>query len=351
LKLQNFEVASTENSKILKLQNFEVASTENSKVLKLQNFENFEFQLALSRLPGFGLVWFFRRHSRSMTSIESTSDKIGRDALQKLWENVVADFNKLQAKKNDAKVESEAVEPEKPCSQQDCECEANLNGHAGVQRDDMQWGDLHTLAYAAEKLFGKRSIATDIYLEHAQETQKPVETAPPAWLERTLKRSKTHHSYELLGKLVRKVFWHKSTHQYKPYQGQVVSVSIAHGSAVYKFANGTSKVKYTVKYEDGDAEDMPYADLRKILQHAVPRSPQAQRRASRQSLPAQAPASPQAKRRHSPPPPRCASASSKGKRRASSAPSKPALMMQCRGLPTKALMAAGAYPEANARCL
>jgi hypothetical protein len=202
-----------------------------------------------------------------MTSIESTSDKIGRDALQKLWENVVADFNKRQATKNDAKAESEAAEPEKPCSQQDCECEANLNGHAGMQRDDMQWGDLHTLAYAAEKLFGKRRIATDIYLEHEQETQKPVETAPPAGLERTLKRAKTHHSYELLAKLVRKVFWDKSTNQYKPYQGQVVSVSIAHGSAVYKFASGTSKVKYTVKYEDGDSEDMTRDEVIKYLVH------------------------------------------------------------------------------------
>lgn len=264
-----------------------------------------------------------------MTSVESASDKIGRDALKKLWENVVADFNKRQATKNDANAESEAVDPEKPCSQQDCECEANLNGHAGVQRDDMQWGDLHTLAYAAEKLFGKRRIATDICLEHTQETQKPVETAPPAGLGRSSKRAKTHQSYELLGKLVRKVFWNKSTKRYEPYQGQVVSVSIAQGSAVYKFANGTSKVKYTVKYEDGDSEDMPYADLRKILQPAVSRSPKAQRRASRQSLAAQAPASPQAKRRHS------------------SAPSKPALMMQCRGLPTKALMTAGAYPEAT----
>ena len=78
------------------------------------------------------------------------------------------------------------------------------------------------------------------------------------------------------------------------------------------------------------------------------RSPQAQRRVSRQSLAAQAPASPQSKRRRSPPPPRRASVSSKGKRRASSVPSKPDLMMQCRGLPTKTLMEAGAYPEAAA---
>jgi len=75
------------------------------------------------------------------------------------------------------------------------------------------------------------------------------------------------------------------------------------------------------------------------------RSPQEQRRVSRQSLTTQTPASPQSKRRRSPSSPRRASASSKGKRRASSVPSKPALMMQCRGLPTKALMTAGAYPE------
>jgi len=200
-----------------------------------------------------------------MTSIESQSDKIGRNALQKFWEVAVVDFNKRKAKSNDSTTESDAEEPEKPCSQQDCECRPNLNGHDRMQRDDMQWGDLHTLAYAAEKLFGKRRIATDTCLEHTQETQKPVETAPPERLERTLKRAKTHESYELLGKLVSKVFWDKSTKRYKPYQGQVVTVSITQGSAVYKFANGTSKVKYTVKYADGDSEDMPYADLRKIL--------------------------------------------------------------------------------------
>ena len=77
------------------------------------------------------------------------------------------------------------------------------------------------------------------------------------------------------------------------------------------------------------------------------RSPQAQRRASRQSFSSEGPASPQAKCRRSPPPPRRASTSSKGKNRASSAPSIPVLMNQCRGLPTKSLMTAGTYPEST----
>ena len=71
-------------------------------------------------------------------------------------------------------------------------------------------------------------------------------------------------------------------------------------------------------------------------------------RVSRQSLAAQAPASPQSKRRRSPPPPRRASVSSKGKRRASSAPSKPALMMQCRGLPPTVLITTGTSPQTAA---
>ena len=84
------------------------------------NLEKFEYESALIRLPRFGLVWFFSRHSRSMTSIESESDKIGRDSLQKFWEVAVVDFNKRKAKSNDATTESDAEEPEKPCSQQDC---------------------------------------------------------------------------------------------------------------------------------------------------------------------------------------------------------------------------------------
>ena len=69
----------------------------------------------------------------------------------------------------------------------------------------------------------------------------------------------------VIGKMLWKEFFDQNGRR-KLYQGQVVSVHSAGKSCHYDFgAGGTATVKYFVQYEDGDTEDMTYADVLRYL--------------------------------------------------------------------------------------
>ena len=137
----------------------------------------------------------------------------------------------------------------------------------------MQCNDLHALADAAARLERlpclappdlhtereKRKMATRMrQFEEMQRKQKRQEDKTAA-----AARVRTRTGAPLVGKLLWKEF-NDQRGMCQLYQGQVMSVEWATKDCAYDFgAQGTATVKYSVLYEDGDSEDMTYADVLK----------------------------------------------------------------------------------------
>jgi hypothetical protein len=123
---------------------------------------------------------------------------------------------------------------------------------------------LHALIAAAETLerqsspyldTSREKRKIDMYLRRIDQMHAP----------KKCKRTPASTPVGYVGSIIWKEFYDEDG---KPrmYQGQVMSVSCATRQRPFHFGPGvTATVKYSVLYEDGDAEDMTHADLLKYL--------------------------------------------------------------------------------------
>jgi len=102
-----------------------------------------------------------------------------------------------------------------------------------------------------------------VYVRRFEEMEQP-QTQPQ---KQKQKRIKTEERVPgLVGRILCKKF-KDGRGRSKMYQGRVMSVSCATKDCPFDFGAGvTATVKYSVHYEDGDAEDMTHAD---VLRHLV----------------------------------------------------------------------------------